>query len=178
MFHALHAFALLARLMSLEPVEATWTAATVAGWPGFARELVSICKRESPGHDCKRRVGVHGNDPDWAVERFYRKAKARGWIAPERCPQHRRAPIEFAVRGMHGLAAAYSLRFLGECVAPEALDNPYLSAYTATKRAQAMCLKHKACSRSERHSLWRGKARPVSHHITVPLHSDSVSGTK
>ena len=58
MLLGLQALILLARLMSLEPVEATRAAATVAGWPQFADELVKICKRESPGHDCTRPVSI------------------------------------------------------------------------------------------------------------------------
>lgn len=151
------------RYLALEPRAATIAGATVAGWPEFADELVSICRRESPGHDCVRRVGLHGNDAPRAVERFHRKAVARGWLDPSKCPAHRASTTEekrsFGVHGSHGLAAAYSLRFLSvECAAPEALDNPFLSAVAATRRAMAMCRKRKACSRSARHALWVGGA--------------------
>lgn len=151
------------RYLALEPRAATLAGAKAAGWPEFATELVSICKRESPGHDCSRRVGLHGNDSPQAVRRFYRKAVARGWLDPDRCPAHRAETFEemrrFGVHGSHGLAAAYSLRFLGiDCAAPEALDNPFLSAVAATRRAAAMCARRKACSRATRHALWMGEA--------------------
>lgn len=161
MLALLHLVSVYLRLLSMEPREATELAAVAAGSPGFAAELVSICKRESPGHDCSRRVSIHHNDPPKAVRSFYRKATARGWIDPVGCELHAGLPMtEFAVRGSHGLAAAYSLHYLGPCVSPAALDIPYFSAYAATMRAAAMCRKHSACDRDQRHRLWRGQARP------------------
>lgn len=155
------------RLLGLDPREATLAAAEVAGWPELGPELVKICKRESPGRDCRQRVGLHLNNSPHAVARFYRKAVARGWLDPERCPEHRAATPEemqrFAVRGNHGLAAAYSLRFLAApCAPPEALDVPFLSALAATRRAQQMCAEHHACTTAERHDLWTG-ARTARH---------------
>lgn len=157
------ALLLILRLLSLGPREATLAGAGAAGWPDFAPELLTICKRESPGHDCDRTVGIHGNDASGAVRRFYTKAVARGWLDPAGCPEHRAVTFEemqrFSVRGPHGLAAAYSLRFLpSECVAPEVLDIPFVSALVATRRARAMCERHNACDRAARHNLWVGAA--------------------
>lgn len=154
---------LVLRLLSLSPREATLAGASIAGWPEFAPELLSICKRESPGHDCTRTVGIHGNDAPRAVERFYRKAVTRGWLDPVGCPEHRAETFaemqRFSVRGVHGLAAAYSLRFLeGECLAPEVLDIPLVSAVAATRRAREMCERTGACSVSARHDMWIGAA--------------------
>ena len=111
------------RLLSLDPREATLAAAKVAGWPELGPELVKICKRESPGQDCRQRVGLHLNNTPRAIRSFYRKAVAHGWLDPEHCPEHRATTLKemerFAVRGNHGLAAAYSLRFLAApCAAP------------------------------------------------------------
>lgn len=108
-----------------------------------------------------RTVGAHGNDAHEATRRFYEKAVARGWLDPELCPEHRAATHEemkrFGVRGSHGLAAGYSLRFLtGECVAPEVLDTPLISAFVATRRAMEMCERRGACTREERHVHWVG----------------------
>lgn len=156
---------LILRLLTLEPREATLAAAEFAGAPELGRELLKICKRESPGYDCRQRVGLHQNNTPRAAARFYRKAVARGWLDPEHCPEHRaETPDEmrrFAVRGNHGLAAAYSLRFLAtRCTPPEALDNPFLSALAAARRAQQMCAEHGACTPAERHDLWTGR-RPA-----------------
>lgn len=152
---------IILRLLSLDPREATLVAAKVAGWPELGPELVKICKRESPGQDCRRRVGLHLNNTPRAIRRFYRKAVEHGWLDPERCPEHRAATLKemerFAVRGNHGLAAAYSLRFLEvPCAPPEALDVPFLSALAATRRAQKMCAEHGACTTATRRDLWMG----------------------
>lgn len=149
------------RLLGLEPLDASLAAAEVAGWPELGPELVAICKRESPGRACQQRVGLHPNNTPRAIQRFYRKAVERGWLDPGRCPEHRATTIaemeRFAVRGNHGLAAAYSLRFLAApCTPPEALDVPFLSALAATRRAQEMCAKHGTCTRAARRDLWRG----------------------
>jgi hypothetical protein len=133
----------------------------MAGWPEFSGELLEICKRESPGHDCRRTVGAHGNDAHEATRRFYEKAVARGWLDPTTCTEHRADTHEemkrFGVRGSHGLAAGYSLRFLsGPCLAPEVLDTPLISAFAATRRAMEMCARLGACTRAKRHSHWVG----------------------
>ena len=149
------------RLLSLDPREATLAAAKVAGWPEIGPELVKICKRESPGQDCRQRVGLHLNNTPRAIRSFYRKAVAHGWLDPEHCPEHRATTLKemerFAVRGNHGLAAAYSLRFLAApCAAPEALDVPFLSALAAARRARTMCTTHRACTTAARRDLWTG----------------------
>lgn len=145
----------------------------MAGWPEFSGELLSICKRESPGNDCMRTVGAHGNDAHEATRRFYEKAVARGWLDPAGCPEHRAANHEemkrFGVRGSHGLAAAYSLRFLsGECLAPEVLDIPLISAFVATRRAMEMCERRGACTRESRHVHWVG-ARTAARRAARPV---------
>lgn len=157
----MHALLLILQLLHLAPRDATLVGASMAGWPEFAPELLSICKRESPGNTCERTVGAHGNDAHEATRRFYEKAVARGWLDPAGCPEHRAETHEemkrFGVRGSHGLAAGYSLRFLiGPCVAPEVLDTPLISAFVATRRAMEMCERRGACTREERHVHWVG----------------------
>ena len=157
----MHALLVILHLLTLNPRDATLVGATLAGWPEFAPELLSICKRESPGNACARPVGLHGNDAPRAVRRFYTKAVARGWLDPAACLEHRAETHEemrrFGVRGSHGLAAAYTLRFLtGECLAPEALDTPLISAFAATRRAMAMCAQRGACTRGQRYAHWVG----------------------
>ena len=169
---------IILRLLNLEPREATLAAAEVAGWPELGPELVKICKRES---HCDRRVGLHSNNTPRVARRFYRKAVERGWLDPERCPEHRAATakdmLRFAVRGNHGLAAAYSLHFLATpCTPPEALDVPFLSALAATRRAQQMCTKHGACTTAARHDMWTGrrsaKRRRAGQHASISTSSD------
>ena len=151
------------RLLTLDPLEGTKAGAILAGHPEFEAELVSICKRESPGSDCRRRVGVHPNNYVSDVRSAYTKAISLKYLyLHPACPEHvidLNSPAEllrFGVRGNHGLMAAYSVRFLGPCVAPEALDFPVLSAIAATRRATAMCLKSSVCSTSGRLGLWIG----------------------
>lgn len=164
---------IILRLLSLAPREATLAAAEVAGAPELGPELIEICKRESPGYDCLRRVGLHTNNTPRASRSFYRKAVAHGWLDPERCPEHRAStPKEmerFAVRGNHGLAAAYSLHFLATtCTPPEALDVPFLSALAAARRAQQMCTKHDACTARERRDFWRGRRSAKRRRLATP----------
>lgn len=149
--------------MMADPRTATILGAIYAGHPEFAAELVSICEREGPGNDCRRTVGIHSNNYIGDVRKAYNKAISWKYmyLHPE-CPEHvvdRSDPAQvmrFGVRGMHGLMAAYSVRYLGPCVAPEALDIPFLSAVAATRRAEAMCARSGKCSKSERLTLWIG----------------------
>ncbi len=166
---AIIALGFFMRLLTLDPMDGTKAGVRLAGHPEFEQELVGICKRESPGSDCARRVGVHGNNRVQDVESAYRKAISLKYLyLHPGCPEHKLDPdprtgrpppkelLRFGVRGNHGLMAAYSVRFLGPCVAPEALDIPVLSAIAATRRAVHMCLKSSKCSTSERLGLWIG----------------------
>jgi len=89
---------------------------------------------------------------------MYNNATRVGWLNPQ-CPFHRGSPGRFSTRGVHGLSAAYSLRFLGSCVPPEALDVPLLSAIAAARRAMSQCRRHGACSAGARHRMWIGLGR-------------------
>lgn len=131
----------------------TVLAAGLVGRPELSDELLAICRRES---HC-RLVGVHPAD-QWAGPRMRANALRVGWL-DRRCAFHRGAPEEFSTRGVHGLSAAYSLRFLGECVPPEALDVPLLSAIAAARRALSQCRRHGACTSEERHRMWAGQRR-------------------
>lgn len=146
------------RLLTLEPEPATRAAAAMVGAPELADELVQICRREGPGHSCDRLVGVHTNNTPRAIKLFYNKARTRGWVNPEACATHRVEAREMSVRGVHGLAAAYSLRYLQPCAAPAALDNAFLSGVAAARRMLDMCNRRGACVRESRHVLWYGAA--------------------
>jgi hypothetical protein len=119
-------FALLwLRLLTLPPEPASRAGAAMVGRPDLADELVSICRRESPGSDCAVTVGLHPPDKN-PVAAMYRKAVEKGWLGT--CPintasgPHDRE--RFGVRGVHGLSAAYSLWHLGPCLAPSCSTSP------------------------------------------------------
>jgi hypothetical protein len=159
----MHSLALLwLRLLTLPPEPATRAGAAMAGRPDLADELVSICRRESPGSACDTLVGLHPPDQNPA-RAMYRKAVEKGWLGTcelnTAVDEHDRE--RFGVRGVHGLSAAYSLWHLGPCLAPELLDVPFLSAVIATRRADYQCeAKHlRACTREARHRLWVGAAK-------------------
>lgn len=140
-------------LLVFDPTVASAVGAGVVGEPQLAEELVRICRRES---HC-RLIGAHAADA-WAGPLMHRKAMRAGWLRRD-CPFHVGDLERFSTRGVHGMSAAYSLRFLGACLPPEALDVPLLSAIAAARRAQAQCRRHGACSSDARHRMWAGAHR-------------------
>ena len=145
--------AALLRTTLFDPAGSSLLAAILVGEPALAQELVAICRRES---HCSV-IGAHRNDA-WAGPVMRRKALRVGWLDAE-CSHHGGDPRRFSTRGPHGLSAAYSLRFLGQCVPPEALDVPILSAIAAARRLQYQCRSHGACSAAERRRYWAGTRR-------------------
>ncbi|HET6585712.1 MAG TPA: hypothetical protein VFG69_19775 [Nannocystaceae bacterium] len=139
--------------IAFDPVTSSVLAAGLVGQPELADELLAICRRES---HC-RFVRAHEADR-WAGPRMYANAMRVGWLDSS-CVFHRGAPARFSTRGVHGLSAAYSLRFLGSCVPPEALDVPLLSALAAARRAESQCSHHGACTSAARHRMWIGRRR-------------------
>lgn len=139
--------------IAFDPVASSVLAANLVGQPELARELVWICRRES---HCQL-TGVHRND-QWAGPRMFTNAMRVGWLDSQ-CRFHRGLPQRFSTRGVHGLSAAYSLRFLGGCLPPEVLDVPIMSAVAAAKRARSQCRRHRACTVAARHRLWIGAGR-------------------
>lgn len=140
-------------LVIVDPVASSALAAVVVGEPELAPELLQICRRES---HC-RWVGAHPADV-WAGAVMQRKALRAGWLDPQ-CRHHRGAPERYSTRGVHGLSASYSLRFIEACVPPEVLDVPLVSAVVAARRARGQCRAHGACTSSARHRLWAGARR-------------------
>lgn len=140
----------LLRMAVTEPLLASALGAVLAGQPAFSSELVSICKRESR---C-RMVGGHHRDA-WAGPTMFRKAMKVGWLDPS-CVFHAGPKERFSTRGIHGLSAAYSLRFIDACLPPEVLDIPLVSAIVATRRAAFACREHGACNRQGRRRQWAG----------------------
>jgi hypothetical protein len=140
-------------LVVFDPVTSSAVAAVVVGQPELAPELVEICRRES---HC-RWVGMHAPDA-WAGTRMFRNALRVGWLDP-RCGFHRGARERFSTRGVHGLSAAYSLRFVGGCLPPEVLDVPLVSAIAAARRAREQCRRYAACTTESRRRMWIGAGR-------------------
>lgn len=137
----------------LDPVTSSAVAAVVVGQPELAPELVHICRRES---HC-RWIGAHATDA-WAGTRMFRNAVRVGWLDPG-CKFHRGARPRFSTRGVHGLSAAYSLRFIGTCLPPEVLDVPLVSAIAAARRAREQCRRYAACTTETRRRMWVGAQR-------------------
>lgn len=98
--------------------------ANLAGAPWAAEELHRVGYAESRN----KALGVH-KGPNAPGRVFYFAAQRAGWLTD--C--NPRAPEEWGPRGTYGLVAAYHVRHLGECVAPEALDIPLVSAYLAAR---------------------------------------------
>lgn len=131
------------RLLTLEPREAVAVAAALER--ADAAELLRYCRSESGG--C-RRVGMHARArPD--VRRrpglaAWAKAVRAGYLRPgdppDGCPHHAQSddPERWGVRGPLGLVAAYHLRLLAPCAAPEALDVPLLAAVVAARHLRAL----------------------------------------
>lgn len=141
----------IARLLELGPVEASLVGARLAGVPGLASELLDICATES---QCTA-VGIHrGRLRRVSGRDFYRRARAAGLL--DACPAHDLGDGErWGIRGAHGLAAAYSVHLLGECVPPEALDVPLLSAIVTARRLGVLASKYRRRTAEARAHAWR-----------------------
>lgn len=148
-------------LVVLDPVTSSAVAAVVVGQPELAPELIHICRRES---HC-RWIGAHATDA-WAGTRMFRNAVRVGWLDPS-CQFHRGARQRFSTRGVHGLSAAYSLRFIGRCLPPEVLDVPLVSAIAAARRAREQCRRYSACTTETRRRMWVGAQRYDRKHRAV-----------
>lgn len=140
------------------PILASFLGASLAGEPEFGHELVHICRRESR---CNL-IAVHERDA-WAGRTMKGNALRVGWLDSD-CVFHRGDPRRFAPRGIHGLSAAYSLRFFDVCLPPEVLDIPLASALAATRRARAQCTRHGACDRRGRRRFWAGASNYDQRH--------------
>lgn len=144
--------------MSLAPADATRLACAVERYADCG-EVLHLLAVESRGEA----VGVHTGH----VERvggavFWRAAVRAGWLHPERCAVHQQTDggHGWGIRGAHGLAAAYSVRHLGECVAPEALDVPLWSAVATIRRLRVLRDRYGLRTAAERAEAWR---RGVGH---------------
>jgi hypothetical protein len=141
----------LARLLELGPVEASLAGAKIAGAPGLASELLDICEAES---GCTA-VSIHRGKLRRVQGRvFYRKARAAGLL--DDCPAHALGDGDrWGIRGAHGLAAAYSVYHLGECVPPEAIDIPLMSAIVTARRLGELATRYRRRTAASRAHAWR-----------------------
>lgn len=142
----------LLQLLMLDPVEATIAAARLAGAPGWTSELLDLMEIESRGVQ----VGLHDRHaPRIGGSRFFRRAVAARVIDPAGCRHHKEGGPRWGIRGVHGLAAAYSVQHRGACVAPEAIDVPLLSALAAVRRLRLLERRYGLRTRPERMRAWR-----------------------
>ena len=150
--------------LSLPPREATLAACRIEHVsPDRCSEALAILRSESRGVA----VGVHsGHAPRKPGGVFWRRAVDRGLLHPERCNAHQSTDRGdgWGIRGPHGLAAAYSVHLLGECVAAEAIDVPLLSAVVTLRRLHVLEREYGLRTAEARELAWRvgvGAARRV-----------------
>lgn len=147
--------ALWSHLVGLGPHDATVLAAHADGLQRFEGEALAILASESRGQV----LGIHR--PHRGRVRgcvFWRAAVDAGWLHLGACEHHTPGDDyceRWGIRGSHGLAAAYSVRHLGECVAPEALDVPYLSALVTVRRLRELERRYGRRTAESRAEAWR-----------------------
>lgn len=145
---------LWAHLSALDPVPATKLAAQTTGLQRFRDEALAIVATESRG----ARVGIHaGHAGRVSGLRFYRAAVRAGVLRLGECEHHTPGDDRAAgwgIRGAHGNAAAYAVRYLGPCVAAEALDVPYLSAVATLRRLRVLERRYGLRTREQRARAW------------------------
>lgn len=145
-------------VLRLAPIDATLAACRAEHVSADrCREALAILRSESRA----RPVGVH------AVARpnvrrvsggvFWRRAVDRGLLRPDRCAAHQSTDRGdgWGVRGPHGLAAAYSVHLLGECVAAEAVDVAFLSAVVTLRRLRVLERRYDLRTSEARATAWR-----------------------
>ena len=147
------ALSMIRSIDAVEPLAASSIAASIVGRPELAPEIASICKIESR---CSR-VGVHTKHADRVRGEVFREAATRrSWIDPVGCAAHRdRTPDQWGVRGSHGNVAAYAVRHLGPCVAPEVLDLPIMSAIATARRLVELRRRYGRRTPAARDHAWR-----------------------
>lgn len=109
--------------------ELVWMASVAIERPDLGPVLARVAIRESK---LDPETHVHAGD-SWASHRVWKRAVVRGLLDPECQPDG----DGWSTRGVLGLMAAYSLRYVPEleCAAPEVLDHPGVSAVAAARRA-------------------------------------------
>ena len=147
--------ALWSYLVGLGPHDATVLAAHVEGLQRFEVEALSILASESRGQAIGVHRGHHGRVRGCV---FWRAAVDAGWLHLGECEHHNPGDDHcerWGIRGAHGLAAAYSVRHLGECVPAEAVDVPYLSAVVTVRRLRELERRYGLRTAEARAKAWR-----------------------
>lgn len=151
---------MFAAALSLGPTDATRLACRLERYEPCG-EVLALMQVESRG----QAVGVHTeHGPRVSGGVLWRKAVAAGLLHPERCAVHQSTDggAGWGIRGAHGLAAAYSVAHLGECVGPEALDVPLVSAVATIRRLRVLARRYGLRTVGERAEAWRrGVAAPT-----------------
>jgi hypothetical protein len=145
--------AVIACALSLNPTDATRLACHLECWPDCG-EVLAILRVESRGES----VGVHTRHRARVGGGvFWRRAVEAGLLHPERCERHQSADLGegWGIRGPHGLAAAYSVHVLGDCVGPESADVPLLSAVMTVRRLRVLRDRYGLWTAGERAEAWR-----------------------
>ena len=155
----------IAYALSLGPADATRLACRLERYADCG-EVLAILRVESRGES----VGVHtGHHARVRGGVFWRRAVESGLLHPERCGRHQSTDLGegWGIRGPHGLAAAYSVHVLGDCVGPEAADVPLLSAVMTVRRLRVLRDRYGLRRAGQRAEAWRrgvGRARSGRRH--------------
>jgi hypothetical protein len=146
--------------LSLGPADATRMACRLERYDPCS-EVMAILAVESRGRPVWEHVGHHAR-VGGAV--FWRAAVKIGWLRPDLCVRHQQTDggVGWGIVGPHGLAAAYSVRHLGECVGPQAAAVPLLSAVMTIRRLREMARRYGLRTIEARAEAWR---RGVGHAI-------------
>lgn len=140
-------------VVGLEPLDASVAAAHFERRPDLAAEVRQLARVESRGVA----VGVHtGHARRVSGRRFWASAVAAGYLSPATCQDHQLGDGDrWGVRAAHGHAAALAVRYLGACVAPEALDEPLVSAVVAVRRLVVLERVYGLRTAAQRAEAWR-----------------------
>ncbi len=145
--------AAIACALSLGPADATRLACHLERYDD-CDEVLAVLRVESRGEAVGVHTRHHGRVSGTV---FWRRAVEAGLIHPERCGRHQQTDGRegWGIRGPHGLAAAYSVHALGECVGPEAADVPLLSAVMTVRRLRVLRDRYDLRTAEERTEAWR-----------------------
>lgn len=123
--------------------------------PTLRAELRRICRRESA---CNWIGEVTYHEGDAAGGRArWEKAVARGWLDPARCDEHKLGdPARWTSYGPFGIAAAWTVRYVGDCAGPSVLDDPRVAARAAVRWVNGLCRRQGACDCESRTKWWIG----------------------
>lgn len=123
--------------------------------PQRRMEMRRICRRESACNWIGI-VGVHEGDARGGAKRW-RKAVSRGLLEPDVCPEHDLGDgARWSTSGVFGVASAWVVHSIGECVAPEVLADPFVAARATSMWMDTLCRRHQACDCEGRVRWWVG----------------------